>query len=73
MTYVRHCKENLYVLCSTGNAYDVISYRRLFGPRAPQYFGQVYASVFNDSSYNFMSCSALYNALVHVAYAMGRY
>src|SRR6218665_1427741 len=37
-------RTNLYVLCSTGNAYDVISYRRLSGPRAPQYFGQVYAS-----------------------------
>ena len=45
-TYVRHCKKctNLYVLSSTGNAYDVISHRRLSGPRAlPQYFGQVYA------------------------------
>ena len=28
---------------STGNAYDVVSHRRLSGPRAPQYFGQVYA------------------------------
>src|SRR6218665_2059836 len=48
--YVWHCKENapnymyalIALLRSTGNAYDVTSYRR---PRAPpQYFGQVYAS-----------------------------
>src|SRR6218665_2668589 len=36
-------RTNLYVLRSTGNAYDIISHRRLSGPRAPQYFGQVYA------------------------------
>src|SRR6218665_1663471 len=36
-------RTNLYVLRSTGNAYDVIGHRRLSGPRAPQYFGQVYA------------------------------
>ena len=36
-------RTNLYVLRSTGDAYDVISHRRLSGPRAPQYFGQVYA------------------------------
>src|SRR6218665_2178077 len=44
--YALPCKKkrtNLYVLRSTGNAYDVISHRRLSGPRAPQYFGQVYA------------------------------
>ena len=44
--YVRHCKENApayIVLRSTRNAYDVISHRQLSGPRAPQYFGQVYA------------------------------
>ena len=35
---------SLYVLRSTGNTYDVIIYRRLSGPRAPQYFEQVYAS-----------------------------
>src|SRR6218665_1849637 len=28
-------RTNLYVLRSTGNAYDVISHRRLSGPRAP--------------------------------------
>ena len=34
--YVRHCKENGPILLrSTGNAYDVISHRRLSGPRAP--------------------------------------
>src|SRR6218665_2997466 len=37
-------KKTHQFICSTGNAYDVISYRRLSGPRAPQYFGQVYAS-----------------------------
>ena len=45
-TYVRTVKKThhfLYVLRSTGNAYDVISHRRLSGPCAPQYFGQVYA------------------------------
>src|SRR6218665_3661131 len=28
-------RTNLYVLRSTGNAYDVINHRRLSGPRAP--------------------------------------
>jgi|SRR6218665_836754 len=49
--YVRHCKENapiymyaLDLLRNTGNAYDVTSYRRLYRPRPPKYFGQVYAS-----------------------------
>jgi len=41
--YVRHCKENapiyMYALLrSTGNAYDVTSYRRLSRPHAPQIF-----------------------------------
>ena len=41
--YIRHCKENAtiyYVLCSTGNAYDVISYHRLSRPRAPPMFSK---------------------------------
>jgi len=45
--YIRHCKENAtiyYVLCSTGNAYDVISYHRLSDLALPQYFRKVYAS-----------------------------
>ena len=40
--------DHLYVLCNTGNAYDVMSYRRLSPcPQysGPQYSGQVYASV----------------------------
>src|SRR6218665_2611208 len=32
------------LLRSTGNAFDVTSYRRLSRPRAPQYYGQVYTS-----------------------------
>src|SRR6218665_487787 len=31
-------RTNLYVLRSTENAYDVISHRRLSGPRAPKIF-----------------------------------
>src|SRR6218665_2057035 len=31
-------RTNLYVLRSTGNAYDVISHRPLSGPRAPPIF-----------------------------------
>src|SRR6218665_195833 len=34
-TALERKRTNVYVLRSTGNAYDVISHRRLSGPRAP--------------------------------------
>src|SRR6218665_352394 len=34
-TALQRKRTNLYVLRSTGNAYDVISHRRLSGPRPP--------------------------------------
>jgi len=37
-TALQRKRTNLYVLRSTGNAYDVISHRRLSGPRAPSIF-----------------------------------
>src|SRR6218665_3470489 len=37
-TALQRKRTNLYVLRSTGNAYDVISHRRLSGPRAPPIF-----------------------------------
>src|SRR6218665_4080740 len=42
---------------STGNAYDVISHSRLSGPRAPQYFGQVYAY---DHLYSHLSATTTF-------------
>src|SRR6218665_3957197 len=48
-TALQRERTNLYVLRSTGNAYDVISHRRLSGPRAPQYLRQVYAYALNPS------------------------
>src|SRR6218665_931801 len=63
-TALQRKRTNLYVLRSTGNANDVISHRRLSGPRAPQYFGQVYAY---DCYYHYYYSSFLLRHSVNIS------
>src|SRR6218665_1082405 len=62
--YVRRCKKrtNLYVLRSTGNAYDFISHRRLSGPRAPPIF---WTSLCLCSCFCLLDISAAFDTIDH--------